>query len=52
MGTNSAPLVADLILFCDGRDFMVSLSDDRHADIFEAFCHAFLSNKCSLVITC
>ena len=28
MGTNSAPLVADLFLFCYERDFMMSLSDD------------------------
>ena len=28
MGTNCAPLVADLFLFCYGRDFMMSLSDD------------------------
>ena len=27
MGTNCAPLVADLFLFCYERDFMVSLSD-------------------------
>ena len=33
MGTNCAPLVADLLMFCCERDFMVSLSDDRQADI-------------------
>ena len=27
MGTNCAPLVADLFLFCYERDFMMSLSD-------------------------
>ena len=27
MGTNCAPLVADLFLFCNERDFMTSLSD-------------------------
>ena len=32
MGTNCAPLVADLFLFCCERDFMVSLSDDKQAD--------------------
>ena len=32
MGTNCAPLVADLFLFCYGRDFMMSLSDDKQAD--------------------
>ena len=28
MGTNCAPLVDDLFLFCYERDFMLSLSDD------------------------
>ena len=28
MGTNCAPLVADLFLFCYERDFMMALSDD------------------------
>ena len=37
MGTNCAPLVADLILFCYERDFMLSLSDDKHADVIDAF---------------
>ena len=37
MGTNCAPLVADLFLFCYERDFMMSLSDDKQADIFDAF---------------
>ena len=36
MGTNCAPLVADLFLFCYERDFMTSLSDDNQADITEA----------------
>ena len=31
--TNCAPLVADLFMFCYKRDFMMSLSDDRQADI-------------------
>ena len=31
MGTNHAPLVADLFLFCYERDFMMSLSDDKQA---------------------
>ena len=35
MGTNCAPLVADL--FCYGRDFMLSLSDNNQDDIIEAF---------------
>ena len=37
MGTNCAPLVADLFLFCYKRDFMLSLSDNNQADIIEAF---------------
>ena len=37
MGTNSAPLIADLFLFCYERDFMMSLSDDKQADVFYAF---------------
>ena len=35
MGTNCAPLVADLFLFCYERDSMTSLSDGNQADIFE-----------------
>ena len=37
MGTNCAPLVADLFLFCYEGDFMLSLSDNYQADIIEAF---------------
>ena len=37
MGTNCAPLVADLLLFCYERDFMMSLSDYKQADIIDAF---------------
>ena len=37
MGTNCAPLVADLFLFCYERDFMLALSDNNQADIIEAF---------------
>ena len=37
MGTNCAPLVADLFLFCYESDFMTSLSDVKQADIIEAF---------------
>ena len=37
MGTNCAPLVADLFLFCYERDFMLSLSDNNRSDIIEAF---------------
>ena len=35
MGTNCAPLVADL--FCYEREFMLSLSDNNQTDIIEAF---------------
>ena len=37
MISNCAPLVADLFLFCNERDFMVSLSDDTQADVIDAF---------------
>ena len=36
-GTNYAPLIADLFLFCYERDFMLSLSDNNQADVVEAF---------------
>ena len=36
MGTNCAPLVADLFCFCYERDFMKSLSRENKADIIEA----------------
>ena len=32
MGTNCAPLVADLFLLCYERDFMLSLSDNNQTD--------------------
>ena len=32
MGSNCAPLVADLFLFCNERDFMKSLSPKDQAD--------------------
>ena len=37
MGTNCAPLVADLFFFCYERDIMLSLSDNNQADVIEAF---------------
>ena len=37
VGTNCAPLAADLFLFCYKRDFMMSLSDVKQAEIIEAF---------------
>ena len=37
MGTNCAPLAADLFLFCYESGFMLSLSDNNKTDIIEAF---------------
>ena len=37
IGTNCAPLVADLFLFCYEMDFMMSLDNEKQADIIEAF---------------
>ena len=37
MGTNCAPLVADLFLFCYEMDFMMSFPDDKQADVIDAF---------------
>ena len=37
MGTNCAPVIADLFLFCYERDFMISLSDDKQTDIIDDF---------------
>ena len=37
MGTNCAPLVADLFLFCYERDFMKDLSSDNQADVIKTF---------------
>ena len=37
MGSNCAPLVADLFLFCYERVFMMSFSSDKQANIIDAF---------------
>ena len=37
MGTNCNPLVEDLFLYCNERDFMHSLNHDNQADVIEAF---------------
>ena len=37
MGTNCAPLVADVFLVCYERDFMLPLSDKNQTDYIEAF---------------
>ena len=36
-GTNCALLVADLFLFCYDKNFMMSLSADKDAEIIEVF---------------
>ena len=35
MGTNCAPLIADVFLSCFERDFMMSLPDDKQADVID-----------------
>ena len=35
MGTNCAPFIADLFLFCYERDLMKDLSNDNQADIIK-----------------
>ena len=38
MGSYCAPLVEALFLFCyDEKDFLMSLSDDKQADVIDAF---------------
>ena len=37
MGTNCAPLVADLFLFCYERNFMRSLTKEKRYDMIDAF---------------
>ena len=37
MGTNCASLVADVFLFDYERDFMTSFSNDKQANIIDAF---------------
>ena len=44
MDTNCAPLVVGLFLFCYERDFMMSLSDDKQADIIGAFSFTSIYN--------
>ena len=52
IGTNCARLVADLYLFCYERDFMMSLSDDKQADIIDTFntTSRFLDEILTLII--
>ena len=42
MGTNYAPLVEVLFLFCYERDLLLSLSDNNQTDIIEAFNSTYL----------
>ena len=37
LGTNCAPLIADLFSFCYESDFMLSLSENNQSDVIEAF---------------
>ena len=37
MGTNCAPLVVGLFLYCYGRDFLDSLNHNKQTDVIEAF---------------
>ena len=41
IGTYCSPLVADLVLFCYERDFMLSLSDDHQSEVIEGFNSTF-----------
>ena len=43
MGTNCAPLVADLFLFCYERDFMKSLTKEKRYDLIHVLLDAFNS---------
>ena len=38
MGSHCAPLVAEMVLFCYERNYMISVSDDDQADILGSFC--------------
>ena len=46
MGTNYAPLVADMFLFSYERNVMLSLSDDNQSKDIEAFNSTPLSLWC------
>ena len=43
MGHNCAPLVANLFLFCYDKDSIMSLSDNRQADIINGYLDDTLS---------
>jgi hypothetical protein len=52
MGTNCAPLVADLFLYCYERDFMLSLSENTQQDVILAFNNTsrYLDDKIILIL--
>ena len=37
VGTNCAPLIADLFLYCYERDFMLELSKTKQLDLIQRF---------------
>ena len=43
MGTNCAPLEADLFLFCYERDLILSLSDGNRSEVIEDFNYISIS---------
>ena len=49
MGTNCAPLVADLFLFCYERYFMMSHSDNKQADIIDTLQSSNLIKRIPLI---
>ena len=53
MGTNYAPLVAGLFLFCFVRDFMLSLPEDNQSDVIKAVnsTSRYLDDLLTLTIT-
>ena len=50
MGTYCASLVAELILFCYEREFMLSLSDNNQTDITEAFNSTLRHSMTNLIL--
>ena len=54
MGTNCAPLVADLVLFCYERDFMLSLSDNDQTFVclfdLVLYVHSTIFQLCGTVL--
>ena len=50
MGTNCAPLVADLFLYCYEKGFMDSLNHDNQADVIEAFNSTSLGSLTSVLL--